>query len=97
MTRIQKCIQALAAMKDDDGDVYKLAGQEVTEAIGDEGLSELTPEMRKHLEILLTALHEEAGKHPDAGRAFEEAITMVKVKLTKPDAGAVRTTVVEEK
>jgi len=89
MTKIQKCIQALAALKDED-DVYERAGQEVSNAIGDEGLSELTPDMRKHLSILLTALHEEAGKYANAGRAFEEAIAMVKVKLTKPDAGAVR-------
>jgi len=87
MTKIQKCIQALAAMKDDDPDVYSLAGEEVSKAIGDEGLDELTKEMRKHLELLLTVLHEEAGKHPNAGRAFEEAITMVKVKLAKPGAG----------
>ncbi len=85
MTKIQKCIQALAALKDED-DVYERAGQEVSNAIGDAGLSELTPNMRKHLTILLTALHEEAGKHPNAGRAFEEAINVVGVKLMKPDA-----------
>lgn len=85
MTKIQKCIRALAALND-EGDVYERARQEVSKAIGDEGLDILTGEMRKHLEILLTALHEEAGKHPNAGRAFEEAINVAKVKLGKPDA-----------